>query len=277
VKRLARKPFPALTLLPTPGQSEDENIVDDTEVWETTAFDHEDDDAVPQSSPIKRQPRTSISSLGKRQRASSPMVIVPIKCIRTTPPDMLVEYYPLLPEEKAAEDGSRRLRRSKNEIKALTSRLRTQRSRTSLDSGLRTQSRKMYVEQFEVEDETSEDTNSGSESASSAAMSSDSSTSSRRTRRHTRHIDSRQSQDVPQYDGAYDDHDNDADECDDLGITPARPMYKWRSSSKACKGPRVHQPLAKQLRPGRKEWWKIRGGVIDDSEDDGSEDELSFH
>ncbi|KAF2824802.1 hypothetical protein CC86DRAFT_468106 [Ophiobolus disseminans] len=262
LKRIARKPIPVLELLPTPAPSEDNQdvlpgeVLDDSLCWETTAFDNDEEDTVPQSSPIKRQSRTS--PLGKRQRGSSPMVI--IKRTRMTPPDTPVEYYPFLPEEKAVEEGPRRSRRSKTDISVLASHLRTQRSRTSLESGLRDQRRKLYAEQIELEEETSEDTDSGSESADSSATSSDASTASSRPRRYAGHAKRQASPKIAQYDGAYED----VNERDDLCITPARPSYNRRTSNK----PAVQN---------RRNWWKVGEGIVDDSDDDGSEDELSFH
>lgn len=264
LKRLAHKPLPALELLPTPSQSEDdqdtllEDAIDNSHMLESMAVD-EDDDDVQHSSPIKRQPRTSTSSLGKRQRASSPMVIV-MKRTCLTPPDTPVEYYPLLPEEKAGEEGPKRSRRSQTEIKAFASRLRTQRARTSLESGLRTQRRRSYAEQNEVEDETSEDVDSGSESADTSVTSNDASIASERPQKHATRTKYNRVYHVPQYDGTYDN----AGERDYLGITPARPSCKSRTSNRGAV-------------PFRKTWWRADGGVVDDSEDEGSEDELSFH
>jgi hypothetical protein len=152
VNPIMRKPMPALELLPTPVPSDDEvdkvlpgMVSNNCSIWESTDFDEEDDGNLPQSSPIKKLPRTSTSSLGKRQRASSPMVIVSTKRTRSTPPDSPITFYPELPEDKAAQNGPRRSRRSTNEIKILASRLRVQRSRTSLESGLRHQQRKTYA------------------------------------------------------------------------------------------------------------------------------------
>ena len=298
VKRIARKPIPVLELLPTPAQSEDEDALpDDSPMWDTTVFDADEDDGLPaQSSPIKKAPRLSTSSLGKRQRALSPMVLV--KRTKMTPPGTPVIFYPNLPEEK--QDGPRRSRRSTHEIKQIASRLRAQRSRTSLDSGLRTQQRKTYVEPLPIDASTSEgsDSESGDEHE---ASSSDTEPMPRRTKPTVarprgrqpriqqrtirasaseepesesegeqspsdtetlpppeksapRRSRGRHQRAVPQYDGA-------DDERDDLGITPARPVAKRRTSS----------------RNAGKLWWKVGRRVVNDSDDDGSEDELSFH
>jgi hypothetical protein len=267
-KRVVRKPIPALELLPTPAQSEDEdaslsNDFDNDSRWETTAFDEYEDDAVPQSSPIKRAPRTTIAvlPLGKRHRATSPMVVVPVKRTRMTPPESPVEFYAQLPEEKMTEEGPRRSRRSRRDIEELKSRPLTRRSRTSTDSGLRTQRRKTYAEQIEVSEETSEGMRLESETQDSPGTSSDIEfdTTTQPTRRNTRPSRGKASHQPPKPDVSYDE-----DERDDLGITPARPTAKRRTSSRDSV-------------QGRKEWWKVSGHVVQDSDDDGSEDELSFH
>jgi hypothetical protein len=271
VKRVARKPIPALELLPTPAQSEDEDALlrngfDDDSKRETTAFDQDEDDAVPQSSPIKRAPRiaVAISPLGKRHRASSPMVIVPIKRTRMTPPESPIEFYAQLPEEKMMEEGPRRSRRSRRDIEELKSRLLTRRSRASTESGLRTQRRKTYAEQIEVSGETSEAMTSESEIQDSPATSSeidvDIETAIRHTRNNTRPSRGGASRQPLQLDGSYDE-----DERDDLGITPARPTAKRRTSSR-------------NNVQDRKQWWRVSGhNIKDDDDDDESEDELSFH
>jgi len=279
VKRLARRPPPVLQLLPTPSHSEDEHALPEDAAEEDsddaaeksfeTGYD-DDDDAVPQSSPIKRQPRTSTSSLGKRQRASSPMVIVPNKRYCLTPPDTPIEYYPLLPEEKEAEDGPRRSRRSRKDIKILASRLRTQRSRTASGSGLREQRRKSYVDQHEQEEYGRDDTDASRGNEESTAASSESEAEAA-TQPRRRSVPSRtwQSALAGQNDGACDDKDED--DRDILGITPARPQC---TTTKVL---RAQPARRKTTRPVRTQWWKVRGAVVGDSEDDGSEDELSFH
>jgi hypothetical protein len=264
VRRLARKPVPILELLPTPAQSEDEGVLpgtdlNDNSMWETTAFDAEDDDAVPQSSPIKKAPRSPTSTQGKRHRATSPMVMVPTKRARMTPPDTPIKFYPQLPEEKATDDGLRRSRRSKKEIETLTSRLRTQRSRVSLESGLRNQQRQTYAEQIEFDDTTGEDTDSSSESLKSTAPSSDADVVSPAPPRQTRYSRGRSLRENNQSDGTFDN----VDEHDDLGITPARPTNKRRTSSRTAV--QSHKP-----------WWKVSRRARGDGEGE-SEDELSFH
>lgn len=261
VKQVQRQPVTVLELLPTPSQSDDEatlpgGAVDDSSIWDTTAFDCDDEDAAPHSSPIKKAPRTSTTSLGKRHRASSPMVVVS-KRSRITPPDTPVEFYPQLPKKKAADDGPRRSRRSRGELKALTSRLRTQRSRQSLESGLRRQQRKTYVEPVEVDDYSSDSMDLESKSPHSSPTTSDAETKRRSARPRALRSRGTSSQGLPQYDGA-NDH---VEEHDDLGITPARLKIKRRTSNR-------------KTTQGRKEWWKVGGGVVGDSDE--SEDELSF-
>lgn len=146
-KRCSQKPLRALDLLPTPVQSEDEersNFVQDSE------DDVDDEPILPSSpvlhsSPIKGRPRRSTSSLGKRTRACSPFVLIPTKRAQSSRPGTPIAFYPELPEDQAHEqEGQRRLRRSTTEIKALRNRLKTQRSRTSLGSGLRDVRRVKY-------------------------------------------------------------------------------------------------------------------------------------
>lgn len=274
VKRVACRPPPVFELLPTPAQSEDDHILPgdaaeeslDSREEPSGSFYDDEYATAPHSSPIKRQSRTSISSLGKRQRASSPMVIVPSKRSHLTSPDAPVKYYPLLPEEKETEDEPRRSSRSMKHMKANSSHFRTQRTRTASGSGLREQRRKSYIAQHELEME-SDNTDASSDDEESTAASSDSNDESR-ARPQRRSISSKTRQ-TAQYDGAYDDEDED--DRDDLGITPARPQ---RTTTKSL---RVQPALRKQTRPVRSQWWKVRGAFVGDSEDDGSEDELSFH
>jgi hypothetical protein len=250
VKRMARKPIAVLALLPTPAQSEDEDALpNDSAMWETTAFDVDEDSVPPQSSPIKKAPRIAVSSLNKRQRALSPMVIVPMKRTRMTPPDTPIEFYPQLPED--VHVGLRRSRRSTKDIKLLASRLRTQRSRTSSDSGLRTQQRKTYTEPLPIDASTSEDTDSKSESEE---LSSDAESIPQPQKRVSGRPRGRPAEMLPQHDGA-------EDERDVLGITPARPAAKRRTSSRNVE----------------KRWWRVGRSAVGDGDDEASEDELSFH
>jgi hypothetical protein len=265
VRRLVRKPVRVLELLPTPAQSEDEDTLPNNNcnvglMSDTSMFEQEDEDAMPQSSPIKRAPRASASSLGKRQRALSPMVIVPIKRTRTTPPDTPIKFYPVLPNEKTEADTPRRSRRSRKEILTLASRLRTQRSRTSLESGLRTQGRKMYTEPAEVDDWTSEETDSVSESQNASVTSSDTDISPQHTQEQPRRTRGRLLRMYAKCNGSYDN----AEERDQLGITPAKATTRRRKGSRNCvQGTRQRSNSSRVM--------------IGDSDGDGSEDELSFH
>jgi hypothetical protein len=266
VKRQQRKPVRVLELLPTPNHSEDDKTdasevedglpdeIPDTPVWEASAFDYDEDEDedVQQSSPIKTAPRTSTSSLGKRTRAPSPKVVIPTKRIHMTPPDTpTFKYYPDIPKDR--QDGPRRSRRPRQDTKALTTRPRTQRSRTSLESGLRNLQRPTYAE-VAVDDSDAE-TSSPSQDASQD----DSDTSSvpventRREAAKSRPTAARRS--LRSHELSKDD--GDASERDELSETPARPQLRRRIS-------------------GHQAWWKGgAGGVVGDSEDD-SADELSF-
>ncbi|KAF2875482.1 hypothetical protein BDV95DRAFT_561984 [Massariosphaeria phaeospora] len=246
VKRLPQKPIRALALLPTPNPSDDErsesptfgehepvNTPDDAATWEqdTTIFD---DNAFPQSSPVKRPFRTPTSSLGKRSRAASPRVVVAVKRARTIPPTSPVTLYSYLPQElpvEQNEEGRRRSRRSRNELVKLVKTLRTQRSRTSLDSNLRNIERKRYDEVIDTDTDTDMNTSesasvSGSENAlldivvappprpllyrSSPRMRTTNVLGSRNTQTGNVRADER----------------DDADDRDELGKTPARPVLK---------------------------------------------------
>ena len=154
----SKKPVRALELLPTPVQSEDEerpDFVQDSEE-ESSAEAIVPSSPVLHSSPIKQRERLSRTSLGKRTRSSSPFVLIRAKRTQITPPDTPVTFYPELPEDKV-DEGERKLRRSTTEIKALRHRLKTQRSRSSLESGLRDVRRVSYAVSVNAADEDSED------------------------------------------------------------------------------------------------------------------------
>ena len=169
-----QKPVRTLTLLPpTPSQSSDSDSLKEDHFVQDSDHDANDEPILPsspvlQSSPIKRAPRRSTSSLGKRARASSPCVLIPVKRIQITPPGTPVAFYPDLPEDKTAGDEEneeqgdesssqgRKLRRSTTVLKSLRQRLRTQRSRSSL-KGLRDVRRVSYSFSIDGADEGSED------------------------------------------------------------------------------------------------------------------------
>ncbi|KAF2850147.1 hypothetical protein T440DRAFT_468826 [Plenodomus tracheiphilus IPT5] len=250
VKRQPRQPLRALDFLPTPVQSEDENIktwgtdrglpkINDDWSWETTAFDIEDDeDAVPQSSPIKKAPRASTSSLGKRTRASSPVVLIPSKRLQLTPPDTpKVLFYPTLRDEDKNEseeeergDAPRRSRRSKKDLKALTSQLRTQRSRRLLDGGLRNIDRPTYAETDLVSDSDMEEGSSDASKSVAEAESESPPPPPVQSHRSSRISLRRQSSRPHTYQEHNDDNDNeDEDETsdpDELGKTPVQPQAR---------------------------------------------------
>lgn len=265
-QKIVQKTISSLDLLPTPEPSEEDESnspkggLNDSPRWDTTENfdDNEDDDEVPLSSPINKVTRNSSTSLGKRSSVSFPMVVIPAKRTRMTPPDMPITYYPYLPEEKEPSVVSRRTRRSTGEIKAITSRLRTQRSRTSLDSGLRHQLRRTYTEPVQIDEDLIGTTSSDESIVDTSAL---------------RHIDSSRVLRVRKCEKdkannqveRNDDDMNDVNEPDDLIITPNRPNPRKRIKRKL---PRRNSET--------RSWWKIKRGVINDS-DDGSEDELSFH
>ena len=161
-KRLPRRPVRALELLLTPTQSEEEG--EDNEPARTARDpddDDDDDDAVPPSSPIKPAARTWSTSLGKRSRARSPMVLI-TKRTHMTPPDtpvsdVEVEVDAADVPAAAATHEPRRLRRRSDKVE-LAERVRTRarRSRDSSDSGLRSVERAVYTDAWdESEDELS--------------------------------------------------------------------------------------------------------------------------
>ncbi|KAJ4361787.1 hypothetical protein N0V83_010728 [Neocucurbitaria cava] len=320
IKRLPRKPLRALALLPTPVQSEDEQSLspgsDDefpgdgthNSEWETTGFDYEDEDAtVPHSSPIKKRvPRIPASSLGKRTRASSPQVIIPRKRMHmATPPDTppFIELYLELPGEKKKEEENRaarprRSRRSKTELKALTSRLRTQRSRTSLESGLRNiVQRPTYTEQPLSED-TDMDSSSSSDSSSDdpSASEAEAVRPTRQTKTTRTSLSSSQNPRLSSLRkrqrqrprAAPDAHTTiDEEHGDELCKTPSASRRSLRSFQPKPKRNLLHRVTKGKQRhttaqaKKRKEWWRVvtRKSIVsvDVAEEEESEDELSFH
>jgi hypothetical protein len=172
--RSDQRPVRALTLLPpTPAQSSDSDSNEFEEDFvQDSDHDVNDEPVLPSSpmlhsSPIKRAPRRSTSSLGKRTRASSPFVLIAVKRAQLTPPDTPIAFYPELPEDTPTEsndrspedDGSsqgRKLRRSTTENKHLRQRLRKQPSRSSL-KGLRDVQRVSYSFAIDGADDGSED------------------------------------------------------------------------------------------------------------------------
>ncbi|PSN67891.1 hypothetical protein BS50DRAFT_572866 [Corynespora cassiicola Philippines] len=170
VKRLPQKPMRALDLLPTPIQSEDDQDASlisgedgmetllgdiDESTWDqdTTLFS----DGFQHSSPVKRSHFVSRALLGKRQRAVSPLVVIPAKRIELTPPESPVIFYPTLPEDMARSSPEDKRRRSRRHS-ALASGLRTQRSRLSLNRSLRSIERKTYeIRELSTDSESNND------------------------------------------------------------------------------------------------------------------------
>ncbi|USP78470.1 hypothetical protein yc1106_05744 [Curvularia clavata] len=287
----------ALELLPTPVQSEEEKddaseaeehlsrSAPDTPAWEATTFDSEDEnDAVPQSSPIMRRQRVFTSSLGKRARPPSPKVIIPVKRAHMTPPDTPpVIFYAELPGERGS--GSRRSGRSHHETNTLASRAR--RSRASLESGLRDVKRPVYTEpvlDLEIDPETSAtDTVASSPSEHDSETDSEQIEYTHRTSTRSSSCPSRKQASTRTSNHssststhATTDHDADASDRDELGKTPARPRLVPRIKQQVQKRsirPRHSAPASgSQKRSARGS--KIQT-VEQDSEDE-SEDELSF-
>lgn len=264
VTRQLRQPLRTLELLPTPLQSEDEDKMESdfnerSSMWETTAFDQDDEDAIPQSSPIKKASlRCSTASLGKRTRASSPVVVI-VKRTCMTPPDTPVDFYPELPEDKeeeqAYEGRLRRSRRSISQVEARTSRFRTRRSRRSLERGLRNLAHKTYEEidlctSSEEENEEEDDDDSSSSHASSGRQNSNPGPRPCRSSLGRR----------PRSKAWRKNEEEDEDENDELSKTPAQPRGRRRVSGRK-------KVLAQN------EWWRVND---DEEEGEYSADELSF-
>jgi hypothetical protein len=254
VKCVAKRPVRALELLPTPEPSDDAfdaeklpaQTPSNTYAWEALA--HEDDDAFPQSSPVKKAPRISTSSLGKRSRASSPIVLITNKRPRTSPSSSPFIFFPTLPQAPE-EDGRRR---SSRPTKAVTTGLRVQRSRSSLNNGLRNLQRKTYEEikklEIEMEDSDSDSDSSDTNTASSSSSSVDDNRRSVSQARLKPTTNKRRKRD-----SAIDNEDRD-----ELWNTPG--VKRRRSGRQVVE---------------KREWWKVNAGTVLDG-DDGSEDELSF-
>jgi len=281
VQRQPRKAVRALDLLPTPGPSEDEMAEScatkngqghDGSMWDTTAFDSDEEDALPDSSPIKLAPLLSSSSLGKRVRASSPMVLIPAKRPQTTPPDTpSVRFYtePLSDQldqrqQSHRYDAPRRSRRSTRHLHALTSRLRTQRSQTSLERGLRNIGRSAYTEQDEADDSYEED-DSFSSSRSSPRSSPPKprygiprTRSSRRTCPST-HISNASNTTNRDAITNHHHHDNNPDE---LSTTPTRHRFIPPRTAPSTRKRPLHT--------------RIRTATVAHSDASGSEDDLSL-
>jgi hypothetical protein len=225
VRRLPRKPMRQLTLLPSPDASDMSQSAGDEQEHQA-ASDSEEDQQFLQSSPVKKMPRISTSSLGKRRRATSPMVVIPAKRSKFTSPNIhslsldtsYISFISTNSEESASEDGPRRSQRTRENVKPTRNGLRPQRSRKSLDTSLRKIAPKTYSE---VVESSESDTAAGEE--------------------------------------------EDPDDRDELGKTPAGVRKQWKSTAHATKrikrvrGRSCKQPLLARVK------------------DEESDDELSFH
>lgn len=297
VRSLGGRPSRALRLLPTPAQSESEDASpaessgaedelpgNESSVWETTEFmdEDEDEDIIPQSSPIKHNVMKPVSSLGKRTRAQSPQVVIhiPAKRVQLTPPDS--------PEEvqfsDTRQDEPHRSRRTKNDLQALRSRLHTQRSRTSLESGLRSLSRPTYTEVIDLNDSDERASSSSSDGADAGSSEPAHQTSHRRTHAprlrslrthapptHARPVKRRrrgqQHADLDLNPKTSNEGHEGHEGHDELGTTPLRPHAR----------PRQKKIQRKHVVRATRQWWKVSRDVVVHDDHEESEDELSFH
>jgi hypothetical protein len=144
--RPTQRPVRPLELLPTPAQSSDE---DEGPAGFVQDSDHDNDnEPILPSSPIKRASRCSTAALGKRKRASSPLVIIPAKRMQTTPPYTPVAFYPELTGDRTEDEPDRKewmLRSSSTTIQTMQHEQKTRRSRSLMDSGLRILRRVSYT------------------------------------------------------------------------------------------------------------------------------------
>jgi hypothetical protein len=185
VKRLPIKPMRALELLPTPVTSDDEQEGSQVAAEEesrpaTPEFPDCDQESFSDGAPPQS---SSVRVPSRKRRSTSPMVIIPIKRKRITPPDspaiqelssqsqseprrsrrVSTHHHQYIesqfesrqtrrvsdnpvPSRSFTQEEPRRSRRSRKEIKSLICKLRKSRSRSSLDSSLRSITRKSYVE-----------------------------------------------------------------------------------------------------------------------------------
>lgn len=257
IKRISRRPIPALQLLPSPEPSD----LDDTDkpqtarpaltpstkqfALETLSDDEDAGDHVPQSSPIKITTRRSIS-VAKRTRATSPIVLIPARNTALTPPDTPV---PIFSEEdlEALDDAPRRSKRPATQSVS-TSTHRAQRPRSSLDKGLRNLKRLTYEEVKNLDQDLLD--SSESDDASDVARSVP---RTGRRRCEMRTVRSMPSLGKRKRGSAGNEDDGEVQ----VGKVPA--LKRRRSGRQTVKGV--------------KEWWKVDGGVVSA---EGSGDELGF-
>lgn len=253
VGRIERRPVPVLQLLPSPEASDNDerdieaSIMAETpasklSTWEALA-DEEDGDQIPQSSPIKRTHTLPTSSLGKRPRASSPMVVIPAKCIGLTPPDSPISFFS---ETDLEDDGPRRSKRPRKELSAPSS-SRIKRSRSSF-KGLRNLQRQTYEEVKNLDQDLIATSESEDESEVNASFLSTSSEKPGRRCPRARRSSS-----------------------DGKRKTRTRSANTQNSSDTMSLSDRRRSD--RQVSKGVREWWKVDGGVVSTNE---SEDELLF-
>lgn len=259
IKRVSRKPVPVLQLLPSPEASDLEDVDDDKaadpvltpsnkmSMWEALADDEDAEDQILQSSPIKNMTRRS-TSVGKRVRAPSPMVAIPVKHTAMTPPDTPILFF----SEEDLEtpvDGPRRSKRPTKQSHVSTSTLRSQRSRSSLGRGLRDLKRRTYegIENLDHDfDESSESEVEPGSNRSFSCLTVETHQPGLRTVRSMPLLGKRKRSFA---------REDDADVLKQLDNMPA--LKRRRSRRRTVKGV--------------KEWWKVDGGVVST---EGSDDEL---
>lgn len=242
IKRVPRKPLPVLELLPSPEVSELSEISADDE-------DISEHDDFPQSSPVKAQ-RASTPSIRKRLRVPSPIVLIPVKRTRLTPPDSASSSF-----SSDAQPGPRRSRRTKEQITAVANSLRNRRSRSSLDSTLRRIAPKKYVELVERSENESESASEDEDIQDSEELEDD-------------ELD--QAEDGNEPGQAEDENEDDGDE---LGRTPAAMRMKRNYKPSRVTAVKIGEGIpAKRSRGRPKKQWALVG--LDQGEE--SEDELSF-
>ncbi|KAF1979297.1 hypothetical protein BU23DRAFT_549312 [Bimuria novae-zelandiae CBS 107.79] len=261
IKRVERRPPPVLQLLPSPEASDDDDEGDgakaiagtpsqDIAMWEALA-DDEDADIIPQSSPIKKINRRSTSSLGKRTRPSSPLVVISVKRMTMTPPDTPILFYSEEDLDDLEIDSPRRSKRPRKELFAAKNKKSSQRSRSSLDGGLRELKRRTYEELKDLEEDLMESSESEDASEANTSFSSSSSEDAGMQHPQVRRARSASSLRSRKSEKA---NDNVRGK-DESRKFPT--LQRRRSGRQAVKGVR--------------EWWKVDGGVVST---EGSDDEL---
>jgi hypothetical protein len=275
VKPVPRKPMRPLSLLPTPNWSQDKNS--DLEELSTAAGndqhsaemdeDEDEDYTFPQSSPVQQRRQVSASSLGKRSRASSPMVFIPAKRQLLTPPKSPVVFYPELPEY-ASDDGARRSRRLKDDANAREPNKfanlpvrRRPRSRSALNKGLRNQQRMTYEEEQDLSPDDEEEESSPEADVDRPVFSASIGAYTLRTRNSFR---GRKSEpDEGEGEGEGENKENE----------PIRRRRPRSSRNNNCDANRRRSGRRSKV-PG--EWWRVDASdAAAGGDDDESEDELS--